>query len=457
MLVYGALVESKRTTGQRQLISGLAPRTPPPLSGWNPWNNGRAASASEAVVRGESFSVTGRTEGTQVQGDFFDLPNPLNWLAGKANLIPGFRMFTTILGVNPINMTPVDRSAANILRALIEIMPGGGLITEALNNSGVFEKVGGWVEQQIATLGLVGSAIKGAVTSFIASIKLTDLVTDPGGIWERAKRIFTEPIDRIISFAKSLVVGIIGFIKDAILIPIAKLAEGTAGYDLLKGILGKDPITDAKVERTPETLLGPFMKLIGQEDIWENMKKANAIPRAWAWFQNAVNELKGFVGQIPALFVSAFKALELVDIILVPNAFKKLVGVFGGFVEKFITWGGNAVWNLLEIIFEVVAKEAIPYLKKARDSFKTILKDPITFIGHLVRAGKRGFELFATNILSHLKTALIKWITGPLGDAGVYIPKSFALMEIIKLVLSVLGLTWKNIEGCEAVRLGNLL
>lgn len=55
--------------------------------------------------------------------------------------------------------------------------------------------------------------------------------------------------------------------------------------------------------------------------------------------------------------------------------------------------------------------------------------------------------MFAANILTHLKTALIKWITGPLGDAGVYIPKSFDLMEIIKLVLSVLGLTWQNIRG----------
>ena len=68
------------------------------------------------------------------------------------------------------------------------------------------------------------------------------------------------------------------------------------------------------------------------------------------------------------------------------------------------------------------------------------------FVGNLVRAGKLGFEKFAGNILTHLKTALIKWLTGPLGEAGVYIPKSFSLLEIVKLVLSVLGLTWQNIR-----------
>ena len=39
-------------------------------------------------------------------------------------------------------MSRVERSAANILRALIEFIPGGALITQALDNYGVFDKVG---------------------------------------------------------------------------------------------------------------------------------------------------------------------------------------------------------------------------------------------------------------------------------------------------------------------------
>jgi hypothetical protein len=88
----------------------------------------------------------------------------------------------------------------------------------------------------------------------------------------------------------------------------------------------------------------------------------------------------------------------------------------------------------------------MPYIAKAKAAFHTIIRDPVRFIGNLVRAGTLGFQKFAGNIVSHLRTALIKWITGPLGEAGVYIPTSFSLMEIIKLVLSVLGLTWQNIR-----------
>jgi hypothetical protein len=114
---------------------------------------------------------------------------------------------------------------------------------------------------------------------------------------------------------------------------------------------------------------------------------------------------------------------------------------------QFFSWASGTVIELLEIIFSVVAPGVMPYIKKAQAAFRTILDDPIGFVGNLVKAGRLGFELFAKNIVEHLKAALIKWITGPLGDAGVYIPKSFDLIEIIKLVLSILGLTWQNIRA----------
>jgi hypothetical protein len=401
-----------------------------------------AASAADAVRRGSSFRVKGRTGSARVQR--LGVSDALDYFADQANLIPGFRMLTIVLGVNPINMSRVERNAANILRALIELLPLGGLITQALDNSGVFEKVGTWVEQQIQTLGLVGSAIKKAVTDFLVSLGLSDLLNF-GGIWNRAKRIFTDPADRIINFGKGLVTGIIKFVKDAILHPIAKLAEGTAGYDLLKGVLGKDPITDDPVARTPETLIAPFMKLIGEEEIWENMKKANAIQRAWAWFQGALSGLKDFIAQVPALFVAAFNALELADIVLVPRAFAKLAGVFGGFLAKFTSWAGSTIWNLLEIIFDVVSPGALSYIKKTGAALKSILKNPLPFVGNLVKAAKLGFTNFADNILTHLKAGLIDWLTGSL--PGIYIPQALTLQEIGKFVLSVLGISWAQIRG----------
>jgi hypothetical protein len=408
-----------------------------------------AEQASAAAQRGDSFTVqqqaSPRPQGLGLGDLGISIPDPLDWLANKANIIPGFRMFTIVLGMNPINMSPVDRSAANILRALIEFLPGGGLITQALENSGVFEKAGAFVEEQIASLGMTGAAIKAAVTSFIAGFDLMRLVTEPGNVWADAERIFTEPIDRIISFAKGLVNGIIELIKDAILKPIAKLAEGTEGYNLLKGILGKDPITGEKVTPSAETLLGPLLRMIGLGDVWQKMQEAKAVPRAWAWFQTTMSQLFGFVSQIPDLFIAAFKSLTIEDIILVPKAFAKLAGVFGGFLGKFVSWGVDAMFKLLEIVFDVVNPKAFGYVKQTGAALKSILQNPLPFVGNLVNAAKSGFVNFGKNFVTHLKKGLIDWLTGSL--EGVYIPKALSLIEFGKLALSILGITWAQIKG----------
>jgi hypothetical protein len=373
------------------------------------------------------------------------IQDALDYFADKAYYIPGFRLLTILIGFNPINRQRADRNAANILRALIELIPGGHLITQALDNHGVFSNAGTWVEQQIATLGNIGSDIMSGLRRFLDSLSWSDIF-DLGGVWDRAKSIFTGPISRLISFAASIVTGILQLIRNAILRPLAALAEGTAGYDLLKAVLGQDPITGDPYPRTPETLIGGFMKLIGQQEVWENIKKSNAIGRAWAWFQGALSGLMGFVRSIPARIIETLSSLTIQDVITVAGVFVKVGKAFLNIAGEFINWAGAQVISLLEIIFEVVAPGAVPYIKKAQAAFRTIIQNPVGFVGNMVRAAKMGFQQFANNIGTHLKNGLIKWLTGPLGEAGVYMPKSFSLMEIVKLVLSVLGLTWKNIR-----------
>lgn len=370
----------------------------------------------------------------------------LDYFADKAANIPGFTMLTVIIGFNPINQRSVNRNATNILRAMVEMVPGGHMISQALDNHGILNKVATWAEQQFATLGDIGSDIVGGLRRFIDSLSWTDIF-DLGGVWDRAKAIFTAPISRLISFAKGLASQILGFIREAILRPLAALAEGTRGYDLLKALLGQDPITGEAVPRTPDTLIGGFMKLIGQEEIWENIKKSNAVARAWAWFQGTLAGLLGFARSIPRTIIQTLASLTIMDLVTVVGAFRKIGGAFLGIAGEFGSWALGQVVSLLEILFSVVAPGVLPYLKKAKGAFVTILKNPIGFVGNLARAAKLGFQRFAGNIVKHLKTALIKWLVGPLADAGVYIPKSFSLMEIVKLVLSVLGLTWQNIRA----------
>jgi hypothetical protein len=399
--------------------------------------------ASAAVVARQPFTVTQRTQ-PRVQR--FGLSDVLDWLADKANNIPGYRMFTVIIGVNPINGAKVERSGANILRAAVEFIPGGHLIVEALEKYGIFEKGGAWLEQQVATLGMTGRMFIDALKEFIDSLGWSDLL-HPGRVWDRAKEIFLRPIKQLIDFFVGLAVGILKLIKDAILKPLAKLAEGTPAWDLLLQVLGENPITGEKVERSADKMIGGFMKMIGQEEIWNNIKRANAISRAWQWFLGAIQGLLAFVRAVPRMFLDALRSLEIMDIVVLPRAFIKVGKAFLGIAGRFLSWALQQVLSLLQIIFEVVAPSAVPYIRKAQGAFNDILRNPGKFIGNLVRAGKTGFDNFRKNFLSHLRKSIIDWLTGSLAGAGVYIPQAFELKEIIKFVLSVLGLTWENIRA----------
>ncbi|MEY4764480.1 MAG: hypothetical protein RI907_1153, partial [Pseudomonadota bacterium] len=373
------------------------------------------------------------------------ISDAVDYFADHANAIPGFSLVSLLLGRNPISGRAVDRSAANVLRAVIELMPGGALITRALDAHGIIDRVAGWVMTQLSALANIGRSIVDGVKAFLDSLSWTDIFS-LGSLWDRAVRLVTEPINQIVSFVKGLVGGIVDIIKEVILRPIGRLAQGLRGYPLLCAVLGFDPVTGDAVPRTPAALIGGFMTLIGQEEIWQRIQEGNAIARAYAWFQNAMAGVVGMVRQIPQLFMQAFTSLQLADLVQLPTAFARVVGTFASFVGQFISWAGNTIWDLLEIVFSVVAPNLMVYLRRAAGALRTIIRNPIGFVQNLVRAGMTGLRQFATNFLGHLRGALIGWLTGALSGAGLYIPQAFTLVEVFKFVASVLGLTYARIR-----------
>ncbi|WP_052810514.1 eCIS core domain-containing protein [Variovorax paradoxus] len=368
----------------------------------------------------------------------------LDYFAGKADSIPGFSMFALVLGMNPINGRAVDRSPANVFRALVRFVPGGDLIVKALDTYGVFDKIANWFSQQVDSLGMVGATFKQAVFDYADSLGPGALL-DLGGAWNRAVRIFTTPWNQIKTFVAGLAGDILTLIKDAVLKPLAALAATTPAYPLLKAVLGKDPVTGEESPGDAQAILGGIMTLAGQGEVWGRVQSTGAIGRVVAWFNDAKKALVGFVKQVPALAMAAFTSLELMDIVVLPRGLAKVAAVFGNFVASFIGWGVDSAMKLAEIVFEVVSPGAWGTIQKTGGALKNIIKDPLPFVSNLGKAAKLGFQNFAGNFLTHLQNGLIKWLTGSL--SGVYIPTALSLPEIVKFAFSVLGLSWGNLRG----------
>ncbi len=113
----------------------------------------------------------------------------------------------------------------------------------------------------------------------------------------------------------------------------------------------------------------------------------------------------------------------------------------------------EAVGGAIETILKLKSM-LLGVLSRAAGAVGKIIKDPIGFLGNLIGAVRSGVMGFAANIVDHLKKGLQGWLFGSLADAGIEIPDSFDLKGIIKLVLSILGLTWTRIRTKIVGRIG---
>ena len=144
---------------------------------------------------------------------------------------------------------------------------------------------------------------------FIDSLSWTDIF-DLGDVWDRAKRIFTDPIDRLISFGVGVVSELLDLVKQAILRPLAALAEGTARLRPAQG----DPRPGPDHRRPRAAHRRHADRRVHEADrpgggLAEHQAAATPSARAFAWFQGALAGLMGFVRSIPGRIVATLRSL----------------------------------------------------------------------------------------------------------------------------------------------------
>lgn len=367
------------------------------------------------------------------------------FFAARAASLPGYRLFRLATGRDPITGEAVAASGAEVLRAIVGIVPLGEAVVKALDNHDIFDRGAAFIARQAGALSDLATGIIGDVKAFIGRLGVNDALR-LGELWNEASALVSNSINSVINFLGNLVSDFAALVKDAIVKPLgAWAAANVPHWDLLTGVLGLNPVSDEGTS-PGEQLIGAFMALIGQQDVWDNIRKCGAVARAWAWFQGALGGARALVTSIPGRVKGIFTGLTISDLLTIPAVFGRITGTFASFVADFTRWGLGTVLSLLEIILSVVAPAALPYIRKAGGAFATILRNPIGFVGNLVAAGKQGFLAFAANFLTHLKAGLIGWLTGSLGGAGVYIPQGFSARELLKFVASVLGLTWAQLR-----------
>ena len=94
-------------------------------------------------------------------------------------------------------------------------------------------------------------------------------------------------------------------------------------------------------------------------------------------------------------------------------------------------------------------------LGRANGAVGNILKNPVKFLSNLITGIKQGFQNFAGNIVTHLESGFVSWLTGTMAPMGIQIPDNvFSLPGVFSLVTQVLGLTYSNIRRKAVKRFG---
>ncbi|WP_349345334.1 hypothetical protein [Streptomyces rapamycinicus] len=99
----------------------------------------------------------------------------------------------------------------------------------------------------------------------------------------------------------------------------------------------------------------------------------------------------------------------------------------------------NTIMELKRLLLSVLAKAA--------QAVMLILKDPIGFLRNLVSAVGAGLRQFLRNIGRHLQQGILSWLLGKTAEAGIEMPAKFDVQGVLKMLASLLGLTWQSIRA----------
>ena len=130
----------------------------------------------------------------------------------------------------------------------------------------------------------------------------------------------------------------------------------------------------------------------------------------------------------------------------------------GGLLGKILNFLLDAALKFLKWALQSVGLDPDPFIntiKRVVGVIIKIIKKPLQFLSNLVAAVKGGFQDFFGNLGENVMDVVMTWLTGKLQGSGLELPAQMNGSGILKMVLSVLGLTWENIEFKLTEKLGS--
>ncbi|MET9555555.1 hypothetical protein [Streptomyces sp. NPDC006645] len=233
--------------------------------------------------------------------------------------------------------------------------------------------------------------------------KFAGMPEEANDLYQEARKLYVSQMQTVISSVADIIGTELGRAK-------ARIAQGRAELK-------------AEVDKLPADL-----KAFGEEAAKD--------------FEGKFEDLEATVDEKSEQLVQDLASKYTAALNKIDEEIKKLQEANRGLIDK----AKDAIVGAIKTINEL-KNLLLGILAKAASAIMKIIKDPIGFLGNLVRAVGAGLNLFVTNIGDHLKTGVVSWLLGTAVKAGLELPARFDIKGIIQIIGSLLGLTWDNIRA----------
>lgn len=212
---------------------------------------------SHPVIRRAPLQVqrAPEDEGAPDAGSGSWFTNPVEKLKGLVRKIPGFKLFTVILGWDPVSETKVDRTAQNVVQGVMGLVPGGDAAFKNLQESGALERAFTWLKGEIDQLGFTVAYFKGLAKNALDSLGLGD-VTDPAGALAKVAGFFKPPFEKLKRFALDALDKVLEFVVEGVL-------SALGGLGVME-VLKKVGAAFKQIVKDPVGFLKNLLKAVGQ-------------------------------------------------------------------------------------------------------------------------------------------------------------------------------------------------
>ena len=362
--------------------------------------------------------------------------------------VPVWTLLTVIMGNNPILGESVPRGPVQWFQALLDLIPViGPSIFDKLRESGMIARAEAWFNSVFADLPSMGE-IRSTWDRCWSEMGILEGIDGNIAIF---RRHFSPIFTRITTFVSRVLNKIVEFLRETLLRPLNNVIKDIPGWDLITTLIGSNPLTGEEKPRTAMNVIRGVVAFIpgGQEKL-DQLVQSGALEKAYQWFITETTARNLTWARISATFTRAWDSLSANDILHPIDTFNRLRGMVSPLLSDLAGFALAALIKLLELIYEAVmgagGARVLTIVKRTQATFLTIIRNPVGFLGNLLRAVGMGIRNFGTNILRHLQTGVITWLTGTLARGGVEIPRVWDLTGILRLVMSILGLTWPRIR-----------